>query len=105
MFVAISALKLVGAFARAARKFHCHTMAVSPHDTVRERSLDIVPWHMPWHWLHQSAVCEQMNVWPSMPMYIVSDGVTKAIGTWNWCDGVWIGFELNGELLATDWLT
>ena len=79
-------------------------MAASPYDTVRERALDIVPWHMPWHWLHQSAVCEQMNVWPSMPMYIVRNDVTTAVGTWYWCDGVWIGFKLNGELLATDWL-
>ena len=104
LFVAISALKLVGAFARAARKLRCRTMAASPYGTARGRALDIVPWHIPWHWLHQSAVCEQMNVWPSMPMYVVSYGVATVVGTWYWCDGVWIGFKHDGELLATDWL-
>ena len=79
-------------------------MAASLYDTAQRATLEFVPWHIPWHCLHQSAVCGQMNVWPSMPMYVVSYGVTKVVGTWYWCDGVWIGFKPDGELFATDWL-
>ena len=68
-------------------------MAASPNDTAPERAFVTAPWQVPLHCLHQSAVCHQMNVWPSVPMYVVGNGVAMTVGTWYWCDGVWIGFK------------
>ena len=76
-----------------------------------------MPFNVPWHWaapevpavvdcdMQQSAVCESLNVWPSVLMYDVMDDAATVVGTWYWCDDVWIGFRRSGQLgTVTDWL-
>ena len=94
-------------------------MAAPPDGDVRCRALCAVPFNAPWHWaapevpegtladidMQQSAVCQSLNVWPSVPMYVVMDGVARVVGTWYWCYDVWIGFNRSGQLgTVTDWL-
>ena len=57
---------------------------------------------MAYNTLQQSAVCHDLNVWPSMPMFVIKGGVAKTVGTWYWCDGVWIGHAWTAR--ATEWL-
>ena len=55
--------------------------------------------------MYQSAVCAELNVWPSMPMHVQRNNQLVAVGTWYWCDDVWIGYHGRGQLgLPTDWL-
>ena len=55
--------------------------------------------------MYQSAVCEDMNVWPCMPMFNIHNGVATLVGTWYWCDDVWIGYHRRGPLgEPTEWL-
>ena len=94
-------------------------MTAPPDGDVRWRALGAVPWHAPWHGavpdapdrtvadidMQQSAVCQPLNVWPSVPMHDVRDGVATVVGTWYWCYGVWLGFHRRGQLgTVTDWL-
>ena len=54
----------------------------------------------------QSAVCADLNVWPSMPMYAhCHNQEIVCVGTWYWCDDVWVGYYQRGPgEEPTDWL-
>ena len=56
--------------------------------------------------MYQSAVCAELNVWPSMPMHAQRHNQELVVvGTWYWCDGVWIGYYQRGPGEGpTDWL-
>ena len=56
--------------------------------------------------MYQSAVCAELNVWPCMPMCAQRHNQELVVvGTWYWCDGVWIGYYQRGPgEEPTDWL-
>ena len=56
--------------------------------------------------MYQSAVCADLNVWPCAPMYAYCNYRQFAVvGTWYWCDDVWIGYHRRGPVgVPTHWL-